>query len=71
MLRFYLAMMLYDLFENKSFYDVAKFWEQSRGTIQNLYSQVASFAKSIFYFSKVRLHHCILKLSFCFYSLEL
>jgi hypothetical protein len=54
MLRFYVAMMLYDLFKNKSFYDVAKFWDQSRGTIQNLYSQVASFATSMFYFSKVR-----------------
>ncbi|CAF1447721.1 unnamed protein product [Rotaria sordida] len=52
MLRFYIAMMLYDLFKNKSFYDVAKFWDQSRGTIQNLYSQVASFAASILYFSK-------------------
>ncbi len=45
-------MMLYDLFENKSFYDVAKFWEQSRGTIQNLYSQVASFASSILFLVK-------------------
>ncbi|CAF4393294.1 unnamed protein product, partial [Rotaria sordida] len=52
MLRFYIAMMLYDLFKNKSFYDVAKFWDQSRGTIQSLYSQVASFAASILYFSK-------------------
>ncbi len=55
MLRFYVAMMLYDLFKNKSFYDVAKFWDQSRGTIQNLYSQVASFATSILYFSRVRM----------------
>ncbi|CAF0994046.1 unnamed protein product [Adineta steineri] len=53
MLRFYVAMMLYDLFKNKSFYDVAKFWDQSRGTIQSLYSQVASFATSILYFSKI------------------
>lgn len=45
--------MLYDLFKNKSFYDVAKFWEQPRGTVQNLYSQVASFATSMLYFSKV------------------
>ncbi len=55
MLRFYVAMMLYDLFKNKSFYDVANFWDQSRGTIQNLYSQVGSFATSILYFSKVRI----------------
>ncbi len=60
MLRFYVAMMLYDLFKNKSFYDVAKFWDQSRGTIQNLYSQVASFATSILYFSKVRIYNSIL-----------
>lgn len=53
MLRFYVAMMLYDLFKNKSFYDVAKYWDQSRGAIQNLYAQVASFATSILYFSKV------------------
>ncbi|CAF4266300.1 unnamed protein product [Rotaria sp. Silwood2] len=52
MLRFYIAMILYDLFKNKSFYDVAKFWDQSRGVIQNLYSQAASFATSILYFSK-------------------
>ena len=54
MLRFYVAMMLYDLFKNKSFYDVAKFWDHPRGTIQNIYSQVASFATSILYFSKVK-----------------
>ena len=54
LLRFYVAMILYDLFKNKSFYDVAKFWDQPRGTIQTLYSQVASFATSILYFSKVR-----------------
>jgi hypothetical protein len=54
MLRFYIAMMLYDLFKNKSFYDVAKYWNLPRGTIQNLYSQVASFATSILYFSRVR-----------------
>jgi hypothetical protein len=54
MLRFYIAVMLYDLFKNKNFYDVAKFWDQSRGSIQNLYSQVASFATSILYFSRVR-----------------
>jgi hypothetical protein len=59
MLRFYVAMMLYDLFKNKSFYDVAKFWDQSRGSIQNLYSHVASFATSIFYFSKVRITNSI------------
>ncbi|CAF0789946.1 unnamed protein product [Adineta ricciae] len=53
LLRFYIAMMLYDLFKNKNFYEVAKFWDQSRGTIQNLYSQVASFATSILYFSKI------------------
>ena len=53
MSRFYVAMMLFDLFKNKSFYDVANFWSQPRGTIQNLYSQVASFATSILYFSKV------------------
>ncbi|CAF1235427.1 unnamed protein product [Rotaria sp. Silwood1] len=52
MLRFYIAMILYDLFKNKSFYDVAQYWDQSRGTIQNLYSHVASFATSILYFSK-------------------
>jgi hypothetical protein len=54
MLRFYVAMMLYDLFKNKNFYDVAKFWDQPRGTIQSLYSQAASFATSMLYFSKVR-----------------
>jgi len=48
-------MMLYDLFKNKSFYDVAKYWNLPRGTIQNLYSQVASFATSILYFSRVRM----------------
>ncbi|CAF2035804.1 unnamed protein product [Rotaria magnacalcarata] len=52
MLRLYVAVILYDLFKNKSFYDVAKFWDQPRGSIQNLFSQVASFATSIFYFSK-------------------
>ncbi len=60
MLRFYVAMMLYDLFKNKSFYDVAKFWDQSRGTIQTLYSQVASFATSMLYFSKVSLDNSML-----------
>jgi hypothetical protein len=60
MLRFYIAMMLYDLFKNKSFYDVAKYWDQSRGTIQNLYTHVASFATSILYFSKVRLNNLVL-----------
>lgn len=60
MLRFYIAVMLYDLFKNKSFYDVAKFWDQSRGAIQNLYSQITSFATSILYFSKVRRIYSIL-----------
>jgi len=66
MLRFYVAMMLYDLFKNKSFYDVAKFWDQSRGTIQTLYSQVGSFATSMLYFSKVSLDNSILILIWFF-----
>lgn len=69
MLRFYVSMMLYDLFKNKSFYDVSNYWDLPRGTIQNLYSQVASFATSILYFSRVRIYNFTFLVSF--YSIDL
>ncbi|CAF0989079.1 unnamed protein product, partial [Didymodactylos carnosus] len=51
--RFYVTLILYDLWKNNSIYDVARYWQIPRGTIQYLYSQAGQCATSILYFTKV------------------
>ncbi|UJR13694.1 hypothetical protein I4U23_000706 [Adineta vaga] len=48
LLRFYVAMMLYDLFKNKSFYDVAKFWDQSRVKSMMNFGLINNYYRSLF-----------------------
>ncbi|XP_052771050.1 helicase POLQ-like [Mya arenaria] len=48
--RFYLTLMLYDLWREKSVWEVAEKFEQPRGFIQNLLSGAASFASCVAHF---------------------
>ncbi|XP_055898005.1 helicase POLQ-like isoform X1 [Biomphalaria glabrata] len=48
--RFYLALMLWQLWNQKSIWEVATNFSQTRGFLQNLLSQSASFASCVFHF---------------------
>ncbi|KAH9508929.1 hypothetical protein Btru_048318 [Bulinus truncatus] len=48
--RFYLSLMLWQLWNHKSIWEVAANFSQSRGFLQNLLSQSASFATCVFHF---------------------
>ncbi|KAL4231945.1 hypothetical protein ACF0H5_009521 [Mactra antiquata] len=48
--RFYLTLMLYDLWKEKSVWDVAEKYQQTRGFIQTLLSSAATFAACVSHF---------------------
>lgn len=48
--RFYLTLMLYDLWRQKSLWEVAEKFDQPRGFIQNLLSGTASFGSCVYHF---------------------
>lgn len=48
--RFYLTLMLYDLWKQKSIWEVSEIFQQPRGLIQNLLSSAASFASCVHHF---------------------
>lgn len=48
--RFYLTLMLYDLWRQKSLWEVAEKFDQPRGFIQNLLSSTASFGACVYHF---------------------
>ncbi|XP_059142587.1 helicase POLQ-like [Physella acuta] len=48
--RFYLSLILWNLWNQKSVWDVAEKFSQSRGFIQNLLTQSATFASCVFHF---------------------
>ncbi|XP_053407683.1 helicase POLQ-like [Mercenaria mercenaria] len=48
--RFYLTLMLYDLWREKSVWEVAEKFQQPRGFIQSLLSSAASFASCVTHF---------------------
>ncbi|XP_033756723.1 helicase POLQ-like isoform X2 [Pecten maximus] len=48
--RFYLTLMLYGLWKQKSVWEVSEKFQQSRGFIQNLLSSAASFASCVYHF---------------------
>ena len=51
--RFYLTLMLYELWKQKSLWEVADRFQQPRGFIQNLLSSAASFASCVNNFCQV------------------
>ena len=51
--RFYLTLMLYDLWKQKTIWEVAEKFQQPRGFIQNLLSSAASFASCVAHFCQV------------------
>lgn len=53
--RFYLTLMLYDLWRQKSLWEVAEKFDQPRGFIQNLLSSTASFGSCVYHFCQVTL----------------
>lgn len=53
--RFYLTLMLYDLWRQKSLWEVAEKFDQPRGFIQNLLSSTASFGACVYHFCQVTL----------------
>lgn len=55
MKRFYLTLMLYDLWRQKSLWEVAEKFDQPRGFIQNLLSSTASFGACVYHFCQVTL----------------
>ena len=52
--RFYLTLVIYELWKQRTVWDVADAFQQSRGFIQNLLSSAASFASCVFHFCQVR-----------------
>jgi len=48
--RFYLALVLLDLWNSKPIHEVAEKFDRSRGEVQNLMTSAASFANSVLYF---------------------
>lgn len=48
--RFYVTLMLYDLWNEMSVYEVAVKYEVNRGLIQNLMTSAASFASNVYHF---------------------
>ncbi|XP_071169800.1 helicase POLQ-like isoform X2 [Mytilus edulis] len=48
--RFYLTLMLYELWKQKSLWEVADKFQQPRGFIQNLLSSAAGFASCVYHF---------------------
>ncbi|WAR21952.1 HELQ-like protein [Mya arenaria] len=63
--RFYLTLMLYDLWREKSVWEVAEKFEQPRGFIQNLLSGAASFASCVAHFCQDLLGNFVRRLSYC------
>ena len=54
--RFYLTLMLYELWKQKTIWEVAEKFQQPRGFIQNLLSSAASFASCVAHFCQVYIH---------------
>ncbi|XP_060082529.1 helicase POLQ-like [Ylistrum balloti] len=48
--RFYLTLMLYGLWKQRSVWEVSEKFQQSRGFVQNLLSSAASFASCVYHF---------------------
>ncbi|XP_064600085.1 helicase POLQ-like isoform X2 [Liolophura sinensis] len=48
--RFYLTLMLYNLWKKKTIWEVAAIFQQPRGFLQNLLTGAASFASCVFHF---------------------
>lgn len=48
--RFYLTLMLYELWKQRSVWEVSEKFQQTRGFIQNLLSSAASFASCVYHF---------------------
>ena len=53
--RFYLTLMLYELWKQKTIWEVAEKFQQPRGFIQNLLSSAASFASCVAHFCQVNI----------------
>lgn len=51
--RFYITLILYDLWCQHAVYDIAEKYEINRGIIQNLLTAVSSFAFSVIRFCQV------------------
>ena len=51
--RFYLALMLYRLWNQKTIWEVARRFQQPRGFIQNLLNGAAAFASCVSHYCKV------------------
>ena len=52
-IRFFVALMLYDLYREQPVWRVAEKYQQNRGFVQNLLQTAISFASCVFYFSMV------------------
>ncbi|GAB1607570.1 helicase POLQ-like isoform X1 [Argonauta hians] len=50
--RFYLTLMLFEIWQQKTVWEVAELFQQPRGFVQNLVSSAVSFASCISYFCK-------------------
>lgn len=50
--RFYLTLMLNDLYKGESFWNVAEQYGCTRGDVQNLLSSAASFASCVYHFTQ-------------------
>ncbi|XP_014782396.1 helicase POLQ-like [Octopus bimaculoides] len=50
--RFYLTLMLFEVWKQKTIWEVAKIFQQPRGFVQNLVSSALSFATCVSYFCK-------------------
>ena len=53
--RFYLTLMLNDVLKGESVWNVSEFYGCTRGDVQNLLSNAASFASCVFHFSSSRI----------------
>ena len=50
--RFYLTLMLNDLWKGESFWNVSEMYGCSRGDVQNLLTSAASFASCVYHFTQ-------------------
>lgn len=51
--RFFVALMLYDLYREMPVWDVANKYKQNRGFVQTMLQSAVSFASCVYYFSMV------------------
>lgn len=54
--RFYVTLILYDLWNQHAVYKIAEKYDISRGIVQNLLTAVSSFAFSVIRFCQVSEH---------------